>query len=322
MFGKVMVVGFVIGSFVPVFIIFWNEILEPGGGRRSSGPWWTADRWAEFAEGINSYVRVTGTMVGTLIFLAIAVRGAGALSAERDRQSLDTLLTTPLSASQIVWGKWWGCLLGMRWAWVWLGTMWLLGLMLGGIHPIMVVPFVVSTAVYASGFAWIGLYCSVTNRTTMRAMVSSIALSVLCGGGYWLVIAFCCCMPISLASVRPGAAFGTEPESHEVIEGIVDFFCCLSPSVNLFWLPVGELKDSDLSLFGGTRGIPYVPFWMIGLVAWGLLSFALSQRAVARFERVANRVTFAPEFPPPSRTPPPLPPKGTPVAWPEGVELE
>ena len=315
LFGKVMVYGLVICSFIPVFIIFWNEVIEPSGGRRTTGAWWTVGRWEDFAEGMNVYVRVTATIAGTLIFLAIAIRGAGALSGERDRQSLDTLLTTPLTASQIVWGKWCGCLLGMRWAWVWVGAMWLLGLAVGGIHPIMVLPFVLSTAVYASGFAWIGLYCSVVCRTTLRAMVAAIALSVFCGGGYWLVILFCCCMPLSLGG-GPGPLGNRETE-----ELVVDFLGCFTPSVNLAWLPVPGLEDRELSLFG-SRDIPYLPFWFMGLVAWGLLSFVLSQRTVALFEKAANRVAFAPERPP-TRTPPPLPRKGARVAWPEqDVSLE
>ena len=150
----------------------------------------------------------------------------------------------------------------------------------------MVVPFLLSTAVYASGFAWIGLYCSVTCRTTMRAMLVSIALSVIAGGGYWLVVAFCCCMPISMAEVRPGGGLLTD--SREFMEGVIAFFSCFSPPVNLAWLPVSELDEDQLSLFTGRRGIPYVPFWMIGLVAWGLLSFTLSRRTVAGFERLAE----------------------------------
>ena len=46
----------------------------------------------------------------------------------------------------------------MRWAWAWLFGIWLLALALGGVHPVMLPAAVVSIAVYASGFAWIGLY--------------------------------------------------------------------------------------------------------------------------------------------------------------------
>lgn len=292
LFGKLMILGLVVCSFVPAGILVWTELIDPAGYRRG-GAWWSAARWDEFTEGMNAFVRVTGTIVGTLIFLAIAVRGAGAVSGERDRQSMDVLLTTPLTAGQIIWGKWWGCLLGMRWAWVWLGTLWLLGLAAGAVHPAMVVPFVLSTAVYASGFAWIGLFCSVAFRTTLRAAMAAIVLGVFCGGGYWLVILFCCAMPLSLSSAGPRDVFG--PNHREVTEGIVDLLSSFSPPVNLAWLPVPKLEDRDLSLFGSPRAVPYLPFWFIGLGAWGLLSFGLSRRTVARFAKAANRVAMVPE---------------------------
>ena len=54
--------------------------------------------------------------------------------------------------------------------------------------------------------------------------------------------------------------------------------------------------------------LPFGPFWLFGLVAWGVLSWVLSRACVDKFRRLANRGPVAPEFVPrPRRLPPPLP---------------
>ena len=293
--GRLIVLALVTMSFVPVALVFWFSIVDPPG-YRGGGSWWSAERWQEFGRGMNIYVRVSGTVIASLVFLAVALRGAGSVSGERDRHTLDALLTTPMSARSIVWGKWWGCMLGMRWAWAWLFTLWVLGLAFGGVHPAMFPAAVVSVAIYASAFAWIGIFSSLHARTTLRATMMAILLSVFLGGGYFLVFAFCCVLPLSFARGGPGRAF----------DAIVDFLCGFSPSVNMAWLPIREFDHGELTI--SHRDIPYAPFWIIGLVAWAALSFVLSIRSVDKFRRVANRIPVPPdESARPFQAPPPLP---------------
>jgi ABC-type transport system involved in multi-copper enzyme maturation permease subunit len=45
--------------------------------------------------------------------LLLAIRAPTALSEERVRGSLDVLLTTPMSSTAILWGKWWGAFRGV-----------------------------------------------------------------------------------------------------------------------------------------------------------------------------------------------------------------
>ena len=40
--------------------------------------------------------------------LLLSVSAATTLAEERDRGSLDVIMTTPLTSREIVWGKWWG----------------------------------------------------------------------------------------------------------------------------------------------------------------------------------------------------------------------
>ena len=56
------------------------------------------------------------------------------------------------------------------------------------------------------------------------------------------------------------------------------------------------------------RTFPFPPFWIIGLVGWGALSFGLSRACVTKFRRMANRLPIgAASAPAVRRGPPPLP---------------
>jgi ABC-type transport system involved in multi-copper enzyme maturation permease subunit len=292
LFGKLVIFALVGLSFVPVGFILYYTLIEPNNW----GPQTLSGRWKEFGEGMRHYLQAAGTMASTLVFLAISIRGAGVISGERDRHALDVLLTTPLSAGTIVWGKWWGCLLGMRWAFAWIFVMWVLALASGGVHPIMFPAAIVSLAVYASGFAWIGIFCSLTMRTTLRSTMASLIISLFAGGGYFLLFLMCCMIPVNFSGGR-----GRD------LDIFVDFLCSFSPSVNLAWLPIGDLtRDRELSL--ATRDVPYVPFWMLGLIAWGLLSFLMSRLCVAKFRKMANREIVIRGYDARPRVgPPPLP---------------
>jgi ABC-type transport system involved in multi-copper enzyme maturation permease subunit len=288
-FGRVIVLALVGLSFVPAGFIFWFTIVEPDSWRSTS-------RWDGFGQGMNAYLRATGTVAASLVFLAVAIRGAGAISGERDRHTWDALLTTPLSAKAIVWGKWWGCILGMRWAWAWIFGIWMLTMATGGVHPVMFPAAVVSVAIYASGFAWIGLFCSLHFRTTLRSTMATILMSVFCGGGYFLVLVLCCVIPLSFGGSMNG-------DSGELLWS---FFCSFSPSVNLAWLPIREFDPREVGWID--RDIPHVPFWFLGLLAWGGLSFILSNACINKFRQMANRSPAVPEREVwPKRLPPPLP---------------
>jgi ABC-type transport system involved in multi-copper enzyme maturation permease subunit len=298
-FGKVIILGLIVLSFVPIGFIFWFALIDESAW----GPHGMAARWQYFGEGMRHYLQAAGTVAATLVFLAVTIRGSSALSGERDRHTMDVLLTTPLSAKTIIWGKWWGCILGMRWAWAWIFAMWVLVLASGGIHPIMFVAAVISLAIYASGFAWIGLFCSLHMRTTLRSTMVALVLALFAGGGYFLIFLMCCVLPLSFSTQAGGNDF----------ELFLDFLCSFSPPVNLAWLPIEDFSaapdggvNRQLRLF--SRQLPYVQFWLLGLAAWGLLSFLLSQRCIAKFRQMANRIAMFPERDPrPRMGPPPLP---------------
>src|SRR5262249_61815504 len=82
--------------------------------------------------------RIAGACVGTLLLIGVAVRAAGSITGERDRQTLDSLLTSPLDSNDILTGKWLGSMLSMRRGWIWLGGIYFLALWCGGVQFICV----------------------------------------------------------------------------------------------------------------------------------------------------------------------------------------
>ena len=170
-------------TMAPLAIILWDVFVW-----RQYANVWEPDLWRRLGEGLNEWVRAVGTPVTCLLLLGIAVRGAGSVVGERDRQTLDSLLTAPLSSREILWGKWWGCMLGLRAGWLWLAIIWAAGLAGGGLHPAALPGLMLATFVYAGTFAWLGIFFSTCSRTTLRATMATVFFALLLGGGYLMVL--------------------------------------------------------------------------------------------------------------------------------------
>ena len=111
-----------------------------------------------------------------LILAILPALATGALAQERERQTLQPLILTPLSPLQIVWGKAGGVLslVGL----MLLATLPLTSLcfLLGGVDTGMLVSAyatILGLAVFTTGF---GLYCSARWQSATRALMSCYAL--------------------------------------------------------------------------------------------------------------------------------------------------
>ncbi len=138
----------------------------------------------EFA---SIWVRVVGTVVGCLMIVAVAIRASTSLGSERDRQTLDGLLTTPLSNASILGGKWLGAVLSVRQVWWCLGAVWLLGFLAGGLHVVSLLMLLASWWAYAAFAAGLGLWFSLHCRTTLRATVWTLVTLLVAAGAPLLV---------------------------------------------------------------------------------------------------------------------------------------
>jgi ABC-type transport system involved in multi-copper enzyme maturation permease subunit len=168
--GRLLLLMVVLASFLPIAVIYSTPR--------------NAD---DFRVYIGYWSRWMGAAVASLLLLAVAVRAAAAISGERDRQTFDSLLTTPLSSSAILFAKWLGSIFGVRWGFVWLGTIWAIGGMLGGLGPGCFPLLVGGWFVYAGTLAVVGLYFSLICRTSLHALVWTLFTSSAIGIGVLLV---------------------------------------------------------------------------------------------------------------------------------------
>ena len=70
------------------------------------------------------FLKLAGTLVACLLCIRVGLQAARSIAAERERETLDSLLTTALTPGEIVSGKWWGAFLNCRWILVWLAVHW------------------------------------------------------------------------------------------------------------------------------------------------------------------------------------------------------
>jgi ABC-type transport system involved in multi-copper enzyme maturation permease subunit len=134
----------------------------------------------------NLWVRAASGFLGSLLLLGVAVRAAAAISRERDQQTLDGLLATPLDNRTILLDKWLGSLVGEWRTWLILGLVWAIGYWAGALHPLAIPCFLLAWLGYALFLAGLGLWFSVANRSSTRALFGTLLTTALGLAGLFL----------------------------------------------------------------------------------------------------------------------------------------
>jgi ABC-type transport system involved in multi-copper enzyme maturation permease subunit len=277
--GRVIALALVAASFVPVgFIVyeFYERLTGVRGGRYGG----VSGAFDRLGRDMNDWVLSVGTIVACLGLLGVAVRAAGSISRERDRHTFDDLLTTPLDSSNILFAKWVGAVASARWVWVWLGVIWALALVTGGLSP-FAVPFLGAAWVaYAAVAAVIGLWCSMTCRTTLRATVWTIFLALGVSVGHWLVMALFCYLPLDLVGEHP-----------EGVRQLMRFQAGQTPPFALSWLAYENNGLLGLSVrrYRGGHDLDLTIYSLCGIACWAGLAVVLWQFASQRLRALTGR---------------------------------
>lgn len=237
--------------------------------------------WREFREDLNIIqVRITGTAVSCLLLLAVAVRAAGSVTGERDRQTLDGLLTTPLDSDTILFSKWLGAIVSVRRGWLWLGAIWGLGVATGALHVLALPLLVVTWFVYAGFLAALGLWFSVASRSTLRATIATLVSAVGAGVGHWLLDM--CCVPLVLLGPGQGGLA-------DVLEWLAKFQVGLTPPLAHGYLLSFTENEFEGNAYRPQEGWEMVAFAILGAVVWSGLAAVLWAGTSARFRELSNR---------------------------------
>ncbi len=259
--GVLLIAGlFVLLSFVPPVFILVDYV------QANTRPFTNPQR---LASEFNMYVRSVGTTVACLGLLGAAVRGAAAVRVERDKDTLDALLTSPLSTHEILLAKWAGCLWGLRWPAAWLGSIYAMGLVTGGLSPLALPLLAAAIFVYCGTLAAVGLWYSVVCRTTARATVAAVFTALGMGVGHWAL--WLCCLPLG---------------GHGPPEALMEFQAGLTPPFVLAVLPFGL---EDYSFGGGTHEQEVIVYCLVGTVCWAVVGVIVWAAVNDRFRTLTNR---------------------------------
>jgi len=294
--GRIVVGVLFLASFLPAVIIYWE--YRTGGfhwGRED--PWKQATIWVNVIQ-----MRMVGTTVAVLMLLAIVVRAAGSIRSERERNTFDELLTTRLTNSEILFGKWLGAVLSVRWGWAWLGLIWLISAVFSGVQVAALPLILVTWVAYAAVGAGVGLWFSVGSKSALRATVAALATILFLFGGHWLLGLLFCYLPMAAIPSLRG----------------------MEASRNFYWIPflqLGQTPPFVLGLFayhgdefertGGMKEMVELTITsLFGAGCWGAMLPVLWILVKRRFEKVTGRVAeLRPERVAPRRRRPPVPKK-------------
>jgi ABC-type transport system involved in multi-copper enzyme maturation permease subunit len=241
--------------------------------------------WDRFGGEMNTWVRGVGTAVACLMLLGVAVRAAGGVSGERERQTFDSLLTSPLESREILFAKWLSSILSMRGIWMWLGAIWLLGVLSGGLSLLAVPLLVASWFVYAAFVATVGLWYSTVCPTSLRATLWTLFTLVVVWLSHWLI--WMCCIPFFISAGPANRAL------EHILPRVFEFQAfALTPPATLGFLAF-RLNDFEHLRRSGDHinwGLEFLMCSFVGLGGWTAAALILWSALVDRFNQVTSRL--------------------------------
>jgi len=201
-------------------------------------------------------------VLACVTMLRLALRGSGSLSGERDRRTLDSLLTTDLTNGDILAEKWRGCWATQKGMYLVLTALLLVGICIG--NGVRTLPILAASLLAQLAFALsLGMYCSLICRSTFRATVLTLVALLAIGLGHWLLYA---------VGHAAGAAFGWPESTHRMLTALHS--CGLTPPANLATLAeLGQMsgefddrRDTSDRFLGAVAGV--LVYALLTLLLW------------------------------------------------------
>jgi ABC-type Na+ efflux pump permease subunit len=135
----------------------------------------------------------TGFLIQSLVVMLLAslvvgVRCSGSITGEREKQTWEALLLTPMSAKSMIHGKLWGVMAASYWYVLAYGATAILFAVLGGVLALFWTVIWLSATVLAMYFIGAaGLYCSARSKNSWRSLLGTVAYGYLGGLGIFLI---------------------------------------------------------------------------------------------------------------------------------------
>jgi ABC-type transport system involved in multi-copper enzyme maturation permease subunit len=236
-------------------------------------------RWGtpagQFGGAINLWCRVLGGTLATLILLLVVLRAAGSIRGEMDRNTFEPLLTTPLSAQDILFSKLFGALGSGRILVCGLLVVWGVGLFTGGLNPLMIPCQALALRIFAGALASFALWISLTTKTALRAMFLAVGGTLLLSLGHW-VLWVGAGAPSPVGTSAPSALF-------LLLAAVFCFGIALTPPL-AFGVSFGfGFMDFPPSLRWLGESVPLLlPTALLALACWALFGRLMWNAALSR----------------------------------------
>ena len=201
--------------------------------------------------------------------ILIAARAACSVTSEKERDSWQSLLSTPLSGNEIILGKVLGSIYAFRHLFGVLFFLWGLAVVISPKY-IISVPFTLYTlSVVTVSVASLGVMFSLRMKSSLWAMAATLGVCIFVGGGY-----FFCCVPFFIVSI-----------SGEEALAIV-----LAPCIPFILAFPGMVSAEDFP--SGDEGLTTVAY-VLGTIGYTVTAGLLFASACSSFDRFVGRVTDA-----------------------------
>ncbi len=260
---------------IGAYVIFFD------GGRRWNPTF--QSQWAEFVRSISVWVRVTTGVLTTVILFGVALRGAAAVAGERDKDTWLSLISAPLAPAEVLFGKWLGCVMTMRFAYGVLLGVWAVGLAFRAVNFGMLLVTIGLVALYASAFSWVGILCSLTAKTTLGASLRAFAATAFLGGGFWLLFLLCCALPMSISG--GGSRETLEIPMALLLGGTPPYVAGWAPMTKLDQEGMGPFHPNEFNGVGPVGPVVGTAVWVGLTVLFAALALRLMTKAMNRQER-------------------------------------
>jgi ABC-type transport system involved in multi-copper enzyme maturation permease subunit len=127
---------------------------------------------------LNDWCRIASAVLGSAMLLAVALRASGSISGERARQTLDSLLATPLRNRTIIFHKWLSSILAPTGWTRTLAIVWAICWAMGALHPVAIPAYLLAWLIDAAFLAAIGVWLSAVSPSTRRALLATMGLAL------------------------------------------------------------------------------------------------------------------------------------------------
>jgi ABC-type transport system involved in multi-copper enzyme maturation permease subunit len=153
-------------------------------------------------QSLTQFARTATVILAGLWCILLSLRAAAAISRERERRTLDSLLSLPLTRREILGAAWLGSILRYRLLAPCLAAVWTLAILATAIHPLAVPYLFLAVAVHLAFFSSLGIWISLVSRNTLWAHFSIVLMLLLVFLGWWVVRAY----STMLLGIVPGSS--------------------------------------------------------------------------------------------------------------------